>query len=404
MPTAASSSIAHPVLGSTDPVAETRVFAWSGGWASALRSFLVFFGLSFVLAWRNIWVLGLMSKPSEWLALHLREMCLWLSWWALLPVIGWAARRYPLMSTPVPGQWRLVPQHLWVHLALAVSLGGASLLLVLTVDGTFLDIPGRQGPWQDWLPRAWLASLANPILYYAMVSAYCHATLASGRARALELRAASLRASLSEAQLDALRSRLEPHFLFNTLNAISALVGRDPPRARRAMVRLSDLLRDVLSTDARHEVSLEQELGDARRYLELLALRFGDRLRLEIEVPRELLSLQVPRLILQPLLENAVRHGVEKKRDAGHLRIRGYRSTDHQQASRRPVERLHLEVIDDGPGPAAEIYEGEGLGVTRVRLEALYGAEALLELRRGATGGAVAHLFLPAVTAREREV
>jgi LytS/YehU family sensor histidine kinase len=219
------------------------------------------------------------------------------------------------------------------------------------------------------------------------------AVLAAGFARDYFLRyrahaaeSARLEAQLAEARLAALRMQLNPHFLFNTLHAVSALVERDPAGVRRLVARLSALLRHVLDSGARQEVTLAEELAFARDYLDIQRVRFQDRLRVEEEVPEDLLDALVPNLILQPLVENAIVHGVGRHESAGRIRI----------GARRDAECLELTVEDDGPGLSGDGRGGGvGIGNTRARLAAMYGDEAALELRPAPAGGLVARVRLP---------
>lgn len=209
----------------------------------------------------------------------------------------------------------------------------------------------------------------------------------------LEARAAALEAQLSSARLAALRAQLQPHFLFNTLNAIMVLVRqRQLEQAEETLARFADLLRLVLDDVDADEVSLRRELDYVERYLAIEQLRFADRLRIELAVEPGLLGAAVPSLVLQPLVENAVRHGIARKADAGLVRV----------AARREGEALRLEVQDDGPGLGVGVGgTGIGLANTRARLHQLYGDAAALTLQAAPGGGALATLTLPLRPAAE---
>jgi len=202
--------------------------------------------------------------------------------------------------------------------------------------------------------------------------------------RERELRSAQLETELARSQLATLKAQLHPHFLFNTLNAISALVARAPEQAERMIARLSELLRATLETDEAR-VPLRRELEFVERYLAIERVRFGERLRVETQVDPSVWGAEVPHLILQPLVENAVKHGVARHAAGGRIRI----------TARQEVNRLVLEVHDDGPGAAdaAAIEEGIGISNTRRRLERLFGADARLEFR--SEEGFTAALSLP---------
>jgi len=208
-------------------------------------------------------------------------------------------------------------------------------------------------------------------------------------ARSKQLRASKLEARLAEAQLDVLRMQLHPHFLFNTLNTVSALMHRDVQAADRMLALLGDLLRDSFEKIADQEVSLKQELGFLEKYLEIEKTRFRDRLSVETEIDPETLDAEVPNLMLQPLVENAIRHGIARRREAGHIRLAAWR--DH--------DRLELRVRDNGPGLSSEREmmgrSGVGLANTQARLRQLYGDAHRFELLAPETGGLEVVLSIP---------
>jgi len=204
----------------------------------------------------------------------------------------------------------------------------------------------------------------------------------------LKAQAAQLAAQLADARLAALRTQLNPHFLFNTLHAVSALVERDPRGVRRMVARLSELLRTTLDEADEPEVTLQRELAFIERYLEVMQIRFQGHLQVRMQIAPDVREALVPNLILQPLVENAVKHGISKRVGTGHIEIEAQRSG----------ERVLLSVRDNGPGlpsgrpPAAE---GVGLRNTRLRLMQLYGPDQSLVLRPGADGGLLAEVSLP---------
>jgi sensor histidine kinase YesM len=204
----------------------------------------------------------------------------------------------------------------------------------------------------------------------------------------LETQAAQLQVQLADARLAALRTQLNPHFLFNTLHAVSALVERDPRGVRRMIARLSELLRTTLDGADEQEVPLSQELTFTHRYLEIMQIRFQGRLAIESQIEPGALDALVPNLILQPLVENAIKHGVSKIDEAGRIEI-------HAQ---RVGERLVMSVRDNGPPVAANgLRGGEGLGLrnTRERLSELYGPEQSLTLRPAGEEGVIAEVSIP---------
>jgi two-component system LytT family sensor kinase len=207
------------------------------------------------------------------------------------------------------------------------------------------------------------------------------------RYRQGELRAAQLSVQLAQAQLQALRTQLHPHFLFNTLNAISALVHRDPEAADRMVARLSDLLRLTIEGIGVQEVPLAKEIDFLKRYLEIEQTRFADRLTVDMQIEPETLAASTPYLILQPLVENAIRHGIAARSSPGCVVVR----------AARDGKMLSLEVKDDGPGIRSEAVPRNGVGIssTRARLEKLYGEAHRFELINAEEGGLVVKLAFP---------
>jgi signal transduction histidine kinase len=190
---------------------------------------------------------------------------------------------------------------------------------------------------------------------------------------------------LLHTQLAALRSQLQPHFLFNTLQAIGATARRDPDATVRMIALLGDMLRQTLRDRDGGLVSLREELSLLQPYLDLQQLRFGERLRVVIQVPEDLLGCMVPDLLLQPLVENALRHGIEAVPGAGEIVVR----------ARTEGGLLVLQIFNSGPGPAQSVDDGVGLGTTRARLDGLYGAESSLKLEPAGMHGATVTVRLP---------
>jgi two-component system LytT family sensor kinase len=232
-------------------------------------------------------------------------------------------------------------------------------------------------------------NLHTNVLMYAAIVAAAHGLAYYQRYRDRELRATHLEARLAQTQLQVLRMQLQPHFLFNTLHSISALVHEDPEGADRMLAQLADLLRMTLSADAAQEVALRQELDFLDRYLEIEKTRLADRLRIRRVIAPETLDARVPHLILQPLVENAIRYGVAPRADGGSIEVR----------TARRDGALRMEVWDDGPGMKSSKSPENGIGLglanTRARIAQLYGPAASLELASTPTGGFVAVLTIP---------
>jgi two-component system LytT family sensor kinase len=205
--------------------------------------------------------------------------------------------------------------------------------------------------------------------------------------RERELRTAELEKRLAMAKLQALQMQLNPHFLFNTLHSIAALMHKDVEAADRMITRLGDLLRAALEGSDTQEVSLRQELEFVESYLEIEKIRFGDRLTIKLDISDETLEAQVPNLILQPLVENAIRHGIEPRARPGRIEL----------AARRQAGNLEMRVSDNGAGLRDGLPPAEGIGLsnTRMRLRELYGSTHRFELSRGPEGGLLVQLTIP---------
>jgi two-component system, LytTR family, sensor kinase len=308
--------------------------------------------------------------------------------WALLtPFVFWlSARVLADQRHRVLGTILLV----LVGFAIAVALG----MTGDAVRSALIPFTPRRGPRGGGGPPgyAWLRPwFLNDFIIYLGV-------LAAGLARAFSLRyrqqreeslrvAAQLRAQLAEARLDALRMQLDPHFLFNTLHAISSLVERDPRGVRRMISRLGELLRHTIEGPNEQEITLREELDLLRRYLEIMEVRFQGRLEITTDVQERALDALVPNLILQPIVENAIKHGVSKIEGVGRIALRGR------------IEGDALVLSVENNGPLAETSSGTGVGVrnTRARLSHLYGDEQRFTLRAadGSTPSTVAEIKLP---------
>ncbi len=276
---------------------------------------------------------------------------------------------------------------LGVHLAGSVVFSGAYIIVRAWVgtwqsEATFLDA------FQPLLVKTWHFNL---LLYWVMVAVAC-AFDYYRKYRDRELRTAELENRLAQARLQALQMQLNPHFLFNSLHSISALMHKDVEAADRMVSRLGELLRAALDSSDTQEVSLQRELSFLKRYLELEQIRFGSRLAVEIDAAPDTLEAQVPNLIMQPLVENAIRHGIEPHARPGRIELR---------AAREGTE-LALEVHDNGDGlPEQSPSDGVGLSNTRARLKALYGDSHRFEMCGGANGGLVVRVRIPFHTRSE---
>lgn len=299
-------------------------------------------------------------------------------WLAMTPLIGWLGRRFRIER----GRWvRQFSLHLLFAAVLAIShrlmwLISARPMLPDFQKYTIAELMKSFYAFDYGFGIYWLTLLViYAVDYY-------------DRFRGEQVRAARLEAQLAQAQLQSLRMQLHPHFLFNTLHTISALVQEDPEAAERMIARLSELLRISLDTVGAEETLLRRELDFLGRYLDIERIRFADRLEVEFQIAPETLDASVPHLILQPLVENALRHGLSRP-GRGRISI----------GSRTEGGELFLSVVDNGRGlpseDASTIREGVGLGTTRARLECLYGPGQRMELRNAEGGGLQVILKLP---------
>ncbi len=309
----------------------------------------------------------------------------WLILGALTPIAYWLAQRYPLRPP-------FVARNLLAHTggALLLCIGWATLGAVFRwILGIGPDNVSKTAYLTGWL----MTTIPWGTFMYFTTLGCIHAIGYFVEARQREAQAARLAAQVAEARLSALRMQLHPHFLFNSLNAITVLVrDQDTASAARMLDLLSDVLRQVLRTDRAHETSLDDELRFLERYLAIEQVRFSDRLKVRFDIDDALLGAAVPAFVLQPLVENALRHGIARRADGGAVEIH----------ARREDDMLVLVVSDDGPGPDAgpSPLTGNGLGLsnTRERLTTLYGDRASLVLAaRSEVGpaGTVATIRLP---------
>lgn len=300
-------------------------------------------------------------------------------------VLVWAVTRWPLTL----GSWRrrLVPYLLLITAlsVLATTLMWASRAVLSPLAGLG---PYDYGIMQFRYPMEFAIQVPNLALMIGLI----HGWLWYRAARERELGASRLEAELTRVRLERLEAQLQPHFLFNALNGISSLMYHEPARADRLLGRLADLLRLSFSGTAAPEVALVDELEWLGWYLEIMQIRFGDRLTIRREIAADTLNLVVPRLILQPLVENALKHGAAKRAGPATVTIRSARHGD----------RLRLSVLDDGPGITSQ-ESGGGIGTrnTSERLRALYGDRAALRLSNRPEGGLEARVELPAALSAE---
>ncbi len=277
-----------------------------------------------------------------------------------------------------------------VHLGAGGVVAAAHVFIGSGAAYLFDPFSARAMPIRHRFTMGMTGSLSSDLLVYGAILFAAYGFDSFTRTRERELRASQLEAQLSASRLTALKLQLQPHFLFNTLHSIAGLVrAAQNPEAVRMIAGLSEMLRYTLEQRGQ-EVALDEELAMLERYLEIQKIRFGPRLEVRLSIDAETRGARVPILLLQPLAENALRHGIEKGSGAGSLEV----------ISRREGNRLHLEIRDTGPGlSAASPRDGVGLAVTKERLSALYGPSQTFRLEDIPGGGAAASVEIPWIDA-----
>jgi sensor histidine kinase YesM len=296
------------------------------------------------------------QNPNEW---GLRAVVIsaveWGMWVLLAPVIIYIDNAVPLQRDDIS-------KRLILHVFLGLVLSAGTTLIHVHVVNSFTN---------RLTPGTWRVFYPSHIMIYCAIAGIYISYDYYRHFMERQLKATELEARLTQARLEALRAQLQPHFLFNTLNAISAQVESDPRSARRMLEQLGDLLRLSLANSSAHEISLDQEMAFTSRYIALQKIRFEDRLEVIENIDPDTLDAQVPAFILQPLVENAIRHGIERCARKGQIEVTAQRKNGH----------VVLAVRDNGPGIAVNAKSvagrsGIGLANTRERLRYLYGDEA----------------------------
>jgi two-component system, LytTR family, sensor kinase len=318
------------------------------------------------------------GNPATWTRMVLWNLTNYWLWMLLVPLIARLGR-----LTAVGGWNRFSLVHVPSSLALALGQTVARISLFWVLCGPRQPSIHTLG---QYMRGEIVDNLHLAVLTYWVVLVVLRGMESMHRLREERVRRAELEAQLAQSQLQALRTQIQPHFLFNTLNAISALALAEPLQARKMIARLSDLLRLTLEERHLQLLPLSRELEFVRHYLEIQRARFRDRLDIHFDVADEALRAEVPCMILQPLVENALHHGLLAKVSRGSLRI----------LARCEGQYLQLTVEDDGLGlPSGGIVEGLGLGNTRARLEKLFNGAASLRMGTLEGGGTRVELLMP---------
>jgi two-component system LytT family sensor kinase len=345
---------------------------------------LIWLGFGLVDAMQTVFVMQAEGMHHAWGKLFLTSVLSWLPWALAIPLIMRLGRRFPLVKRGSIVTWL-------AHIAgcAAIALASAAWLswLVLLLN-PFAPASGPER-FGHLLFDKFYSGILSSLLLYAAILAVNYVLDSRERLAYQQTETARLNEQLAKAQLEALRRQIEPHFLFNTLSAVTGLVreGRNET-AVNMIAELSDFMRRVLEDSTRQEVPLGEEMEFAQKYLQIQKARFVERLQLSVDIPSELLLAQVPTLILQPIVENAIKHGIAKRAQGGAVRI----------AASRSDNLLTLAVYNDGPGlPAGWETSLPGIGISnmRTRLRSLYGDGFKLKLENQAPDGVEVSVSVP---------
>jgi len=323
------------------------------------------------------------GRHHAWLPLFATELASWLPWALVTPLIIHLARRHPIVRGM---SVRAVSVHLVAFAVVSAVAETWSTVLQMLFN------PWNNRQWPTFVDT-WTTSLTFQVLTFLIVYALILTVTYVVDARESMARqlteTARLNEELSKAQLAALRRQMEPHFMYNTLNSIAGLVRDQRNDAAVSMiVGLSEFLRRFSQDSHRSQVALQEEVEYLQRYLDIQKVRFGERLQVSVDIPAELLRAQVPNLLLQPLVENAIKHGIAKRVAGGTVRVAGACHNGN----------LCLSVYNDGPSLPADwqaTQTGVGIGNLRTRLQILHGNESELRLRPANPGGVEVVVTLP---------
>ena len=321
--------------------------------------------------------------PFQWHKILLLEMSFGYVWALLTPLILWLARRFRIERN----HWR---RSLVVHIFASLFIGFGTRLIHDLLFYSFIYDGARQITLVMLLQNIYLIFDYGMLIYWVILLIN-YSFDYYRRYQEGEVKSSRLEAQLAQAELQALKMQLQPHFLFNTLHSISALLHKDVNAADTMIARLGDFLRLTLENAGTQEVSLQEEIEFLRCYLEIERMRFRDRLTVHINIEPEVFGARVPNLILQPIVENAIRHGIAPRSRPGRIEI----------YARRQDGVLQVQVTDDGPGLPVNgnskgiLKEGVGLANTQARLQQIYGNTHRLDLANAPLGGLTVTLEIP---------
>lgn len=343
----------------------------------------IWFGVGLFDATQTVFTMRAAGMQHAWLRLFFTLLFAWVPLAVATPVILNLARKFP-------------PVRRWAFPAWLLHVGACSVLCLISSAWTagfeivlnpWAD-PSGPGSYGDRLWFRFFSGLISYLILYVAILGVGYALESRERLARQQTETAQLSEQLSRAQLESLRRQVEPHFLFNSLNAIAGLVREGRSEAAVTTIAgLSDFLRHILEDSNRQQVTLSEEIDYLRKYLEIQKVRFAERLAIKVQVPTELLGSQVPCLILQPMVENAIKHGIAKRAQGGEIRVSAVRLNG----------MLKLTVYNDGPGLAAGDNGRSGIGIsnTRTRLQSIYGKSFELSLQNHGHHGVEAAVSVP---------
>lgn len=317
-----------------------------------------------------------------WNRLFLTQLVEWLPWALATPFVLRLGRRFPPIQLRPLSTWF---RHFFACIAIDLAFSFWSAILERLTNPYAEPSPGK---FLHLLSAKFYGGLLSSVILYTTILMVSYVLDSRERLARQQTEAARLNEQLVTAQLSALRRQIEPHFLFNTLNSIAGLIREQRnDDAITTIVELSDFMRRVLADSNRQEVPLAEELEFTRKYLDIQKVRFVERLECSVNVPTELLPAQVPMLILQPVVENAIKHGIAKRAQGGAIRILASRANG----------MLTLSVYNDGPGLNASgpINSGIGISNMRTRLHSLYGEAFTFDMKNQAPGGVEVSVSVP---------
>jgi signal transduction histidine kinase len=326
------------------------------------------------------------QPPLRWSQALAVNLIFYYLWALSTPIVIGMARRFRFDNA----RW-------WVSLVAHLIVSSIVTAIEIVIAETLLTLLGMRGAVPVWenIRFSFIVNFQSSLPTYWLMLFVFLAFDYYVKYRDREVRAAQLAAQLSRAQLQALKMQLKPHFLFNTLNSISSLMYSDVEAADAMLARLSEFLRLTLDRELDQEVTLGEELEFVRRYLEIEKVRFDERLHVDVDVESGIEHARVPTLALQPLIENAIHHGIAARPEGGSIAIR----------ARRDEAMLHISITDDGVGTAGTdgVHERVGLANTRARLDHLYGDEHRFTFGASPNGGFVVDIVIPLVYAERSE-